>query len=216
MAQSRPPDHAGALLTLHVVTPPLGRTLNVRSPGIGSDGWIDDRHVAKGDDLSPALSWSAVPEAKSFAVVAEDPDAPGDEPFLHWMMWDIPGDSTGLPQGVDKAARPTEPAGAIQGVNDAGRHGWFGPKPPAGHGVHRYHLQVFALSTKLNLSPEVEFKTLVNALKGVTLASGELVGLYETPGRPEIRSRDKDHAPEPFPGRPGDEPRGAAVDSPRT
>ena len=221
MAQSRPPEprtpeHAGSLLTLHVVRPQLGRTLAVRTPAIDSDGWIDRLHVADGDGLSPALSWTAVPEAQSFAVVVEDPDAPGDEPYLHWMIWDIPGDALGLPPDVEKTARPRTPAGAAQGVNDAGERGWFGPKPPAGHGVHHYHFQVFALSTRLNLDPDVEFKTLVNALKGVTLASGEAVGLYETPDRPQIRVTDKRTAEEPFPGRPGDEPRGAAIDPPRT
>ena len=195
MAQSRPPDHAGGLLAIHGVTPQLGRTLTVRSPAVASDGWIDAAHVADGDDLSPALSWSAVPEVASFAVVVEDPDAPGDEPFLHWMIWDIPGTATGLPPVVEKTNRPATPAGAIQGLNGAGKRGWYGPKPPAGHGVHRYHFEVFALSTKLGFEPGVDFKELVSALKGVTLASGELVGLYETPERPEIRLSDR-HAPD--------------------
>ena len=216
MAQSKQPEHAGALLTIHVVQPQLGRTLSVQSPAIGPDGWIDPRFSASDDNVSPALSWTRIPEAQSYAVVVEDPDAPGDEPYLHWMMWDIPADATGLAQDVAKDVRPASPAGAIQGVNDAGTRGWYGPKPPAGHGVHRYHFQVFALSVKLSLDPGVEFKTLVNALKGVTLASGDLVGLFETRDADQLRTGDHDTAEEPFPGRPGNEPRGAAVDPPRT
>ena len=217
MAQSRPPEHARVPVTIQVVRPQTERTLAVRSPAVGPDGWIGQRYSARGDDVSPPLTWTGVPEAESFAVIVEDPDAPGDEPFVHWMVWDIPGTATELPQGLEKTPRLGGGlSGAVQGLNDVGEPGWFGPKPPAGHGVHRYHFQVFALSTRLNLDPGVDFKTLFNALKGVTLASGDLVGLYETIDRPQIRESDTHHAGEPFPGKPGDEPRGAAVDPPRT
>jgi hypothetical protein len=67
----------------------------------------------------------------------------------------------------------------VQGNNSAGEVGYFGPRPPDGHGVHHYHFQVFALSNRLDMGPETSFQELTNALKGSTLAEGELVGLYE-------------------------------------
>jgi phosphatidylethanolamine-binding protein (PEBP) family uncharacterized protein len=69
----------------------------------------------------------------------------------------------------------------IQGRNDSGGSGWFGPKPPAGHGVHHYHFQLFALDGRLDLHPDADVRTLVDAIKGRTLADGELVGTYEVP-----------------------------------
>ncbi len=174
-------EHAGDSLTIQRVQPQLGRELNVRSPAIGQDQRIDPVFSAGGDNISPVLSWTAVPEAESFAVVVEDPDAPGDSPFIHWLIWDIPGTANGLPQGVELGAQPGSLQGATQGVNDAKTQGWYGPKPPPGHGVHHYHFQVFALSTKLNLSPNAGLPELLNALKGTTLAAGEVVGTFETP-----------------------------------
>ena len=69
----------------------------------------------------------------------------------------------------------------MKGRNTAGGSGWFGPQPPAGHGVHHYHFQLFALDGRLELHPDADVRTLVDAIKGRTLAEGELVGTYEVP-----------------------------------
>ena len=167
------PEHARVPLTIQAVQPAMPSTLAVTSPAINAAGWIDPIFSANGDNLSPALSWTLIPEAESFALVVEDPDAPRDEPFVHWLVWDIPGTA----QGLD---RDEVPEGAIEGRNDTGTYGWFGPRPPVGHGVHRYHFQIFALSKRLGMGPETPLKELLNALKGCTLASGEVVGLFET------------------------------------
>ncbi|MDP8916850.1 MAG: YbhB/YbcL family Raf kinase inhibitor-like protein [Pseudomonadota bacterium] len=216
MSQSRPPEHAGTPIAIMAVRPQMDRTLEVRSPAVGEDGRIDPLFSATGDNVSPPLSWTAVPEAESYAVVVEDPDAPGDEPYVHWLIWDLPGTVTELAQAVVAAPQPPSPEGAVQGLNGSRTFGWFGPKPPAGHGVHHYHFQVFALSKRLGMGPETGLPQLLNALKGTTLASGELIGTFETPDIPQIREGRHDVAPEGFAGRPGDEPRGAAVDPPRT
>jgi Raf kinase inhibitor-like YbhB/YbcL family protein len=164
-------------LTVQAVTPLRPTRLVITSPAINADGWIDPIYSANGDNVSPAVSWTAVLEAESFALVVEDPDAPRDKPFVHWLMWDIPGTATGLDRGVGP---DNAPQGAIQGRNDAGKPGWYGPRPPAGHGPHRYHFQLFALSKRLGMGPETPLSELLNALKGCTLASGEIVGLFET------------------------------------
>jgi Raf kinase inhibitor-like YbhB/YbcL family protein len=173
------PQHAGSLLTIQAVEPLAQRGLTLVSGAIDAEGLIDPIYSAEGDNLSPPLSWTADLEAESFALIVEDPDAPGDEPFIHWMIWDIPGSATELPRGVANAPRLDEPQGAIQGRNGKGAHGWFGPRPPVGHGPHRYHFQLFALGKLLGMGPETDLKTLINALKGNVLAAGELVGVFE-------------------------------------
>jgi Raf kinase inhibitor-like YbhB/YbcL family protein len=180
MAQHKMPEHSGSSLTLQQVHPYERRGIAVASPAIGPDGAIDDLYSAYHDDLVPALSWSAVIEAQSYALVVEDPDAPLAEPFVHWMLWNIPGTATEIPANLSRVAHPPELPGAIQGLNSAGTEGWHGTKPPPGHGPHHYHFQLFALSGRLDhLGASTPLAELVNALKGLTIAAGERVGTYE-------------------------------------
>lgn len=175
------PAHSGKAITLQKVRPYEGETIVVTSDGLDVDGWIHPVFSQAGDDVSPPLAWTQVQEAQSYALVVEDPDAPREDPVIHWLMWNIPAAATSLPQGIAVAAHPIEPAGAVQGANTAGRHGYIGPKPPKGHGVHHYHFQLFALSKRLEMEPDTPLPELLTALKGTTIASGELVGLFETP-----------------------------------
>jgi Raf kinase inhibitor-like YbhB/YbcL family protein len=177
-------DHhtAGDDIVIHKVKPQeTGRLLHITSPALDEGGYITDPFSAYYDNISPRLEWSFVPEAAAFALVVEDPDAPRETPFVHWLIWDIPGQATGLPQGVghDRKIAAGELAGATQGRNDGGEVGYMGPKPPEGHGVHHYHFQLFALSKRLEMDPNTRLPDLLNALKQTTLASAELVGLYE-------------------------------------
>ena len=177
---------AGEDIVIHKVRPQeTGRLLQLTAAGIDERGWLADAHSAYHDNRSPALSWSRVLEAQSFALVMEDPDAPRERPFVHWMIWDIPGDATGLPAGLPNEAMigAGEMRGAVQGRNDGGEHGYMGPRPPAGHGVHHYHFQLFALDKMLGMDPSTPLSELLNALKGNTLASAEMVVLYEAPER---------------------------------
>jgi len=121
--------------------------------------------------------------------VVEDPDAPMAEPFVHWLLWNVPGTATELPAGLSRVVRPPELPGAVQGHNSGGKLGWHGTQPPEGHGVHHYHFQLFALSATLDhLGPNTSLEELVNALKGLTIASGQLVGTYERPGPGDVAS----------------------------
>ncbi len=177
---------AGEDIVIHKVRPQeTGRLFALTSPGIDERGFVADIHSAYHDNLSPQLSWSRVLEAQSYALVIEDPDAPREKPFVHWMIWDIPGTATGLPRGVPREAKITtgELKDVIQGRNDGGEHGYMGPRPPAGHGVHHYHFQLFALDKMLGMDPSTPLVELLNALKGNTLASADMVALYEAPER---------------------------------
>lgn len=175
------PAHSGKAITLQKVRPYEGETIVVTSDAVDVDGWIDPIFSHDGDNVSPPLAWTMVQSAQTYALVVEDPDAPREDPVIHWLMWNIPGEATSLPQGVVNAARPVTPQQAVQGKNTDGDFGYMGPKPPKGHGVHHYHFQLFALSTRLEMGPETTLPELLNALKANTIASGELVGLFETP-----------------------------------
>jgi len=182
---------SGERLTIQKITPNEAGALVLRSPAVGNDDRIDDIHSAYYDNLSPALSWTARLEADAFALIVEDPDAPREEPFVHWMIWNIPGTATGLPQGI-KRDLPPALKGAVQGRNSAGQIGYMGPRPPEGHGVHRYHFQLFALDGRLPEDPDTPLEELVNMLKAHTLAAGELVATYERPERPQVPPQNRD------------------------
>ncbi len=172
---------SGDDIVIHRVQPRDQGRLELASSAVGDDGRIHDRFTAYHDNVSPPLSWTLVLDAESYALIVQDPDAPTAEPVVHWMIWNIPGTATSLPPGI--AARPQldHPKGAVQGRNTKGGFGYFGPRPPAGHGVHRYHFQLFALDKLLPMSPDTPLAELLNALKGNTIASAELVGTYEAP-----------------------------------
>ena len=175
------PEHSGEAITFLKVEPRLETGLVITSAGQEVDGRLADRHSAYHDNISPPLTWGKAPNANAWAVVVEDPDAPRDKPFVHWMIWNLDGDLTGLPEGIANAPRPMTPQGAVQGRNGMGGHGWFGPRPPAGHGVHHYYFQVFALAQSLEMGAETPLHELLNALKAYTIAKGELVATYEAP-----------------------------------
>ncbi|HEX4445471.1 MAG TPA: YbhB/YbcL family Raf kinase inhibitor-like protein [Polyangiaceae bacterium] len=151
--------------------------LAVSTPSFRDGERIPARHSAE-QNVSPALAWDGVPAgAREVVVLVEDPDAPAPQAFVHWSVYSIPPTANALPEGIGTGA--TLPAGAIEGKNSKGTSGFFGPKPPPGHGIHHYHFQVFALDTPLGLRPGAERAAVVEAMKGHVLAQGDVVGTYE-------------------------------------
>jgi Raf kinase inhibitor-like YbhB/YbcL family protein len=142
----------------------------LRSTAFGDGEAIPRRHVCDGEDVSPPLSWSDPPEGtRSFALVVDDPDAPGGT-FTHWLAWDI--DPTAGELGEGKAA-PSE------GRNDFGQVGYRGPCPPPGHGPHRYFFRLYALGEPLGVQQGAGKADLERALDGRSLATAQLMGTYE-------------------------------------
>lgn len=133
---------------------------------------------------SPALSWTQVPEGtQSFVILFHDP-----EPVLnkmasldvtHWLIYDIPGDTRMLPAGVPAGAEL--PSGARQFPNIAGQPAYFGPAPPAGHGVHHYTFEIWALDTKLGPISGTDRTAVIKAMDGHVLAHGVTIGTYSNP-----------------------------------
>jgi Raf kinase inhibitor-like YbhB/YbcL family protein len=182
MAQTHQPEHSGAAITFLKVEPYQNGRLVLTSDAIDVDGWLDPLHAQSGEEISPTLAWEASPGVVSYLLVVEDPDAPREEPALHWLMWNIPGSLHGLDANIAKVVEPDGVGGAIQGLNSRGRPGWLGMAPPEGHGPHRYHFQLFGLDRRLDLSPDTPLVEIVNILKGATVAKGELIGRFETRG----------------------------------
>lgn len=175
------PDHSGEAITILKVDPILDTGVVLTSPSQEPDGRLADRHSAYFDNISPPLNWSAVPDVKAWAIVVEDPDAPREKPFVHWMIWNIAAELRSLPEGLPANTWQLPRQRALQGRNDMGGYGWFGPRPPAGHGVHRYYFQVFALNDWIEMGPDTPLNELLNALKARTLAKGEMMATYEAP-----------------------------------
>ncbi|HEY5289998.1 MAG TPA: YbhB/YbcL family Raf kinase inhibitor-like protein [Caulobacteraceae bacterium] len=163
---------AAPALVLSRVPAKSAASVTVGSTAIGPDHLVAQRNTAFGQGLSPEVNWNSAPGARAYAVILEDPDAPGAKPFVHWLAWNIPATVTRLAEGV-----PT--TGAIEGRNDHGGNGYWGPHPPSG--THHYHLQVFALDAPLVLTAGADRDALAAAMRGHVLASGEIVGLVTAP-----------------------------------
>lgn len=131
--------------------------------------------VPGGEDRSPQLSWSGFPaETKSFAVQMYDPDAPTMSGFWHWVLTDVPASVTSLGSGAPA------PEGATEYRNDAGRPGYIGAAPPAGHGAHRYVIVVSALDVEsLGLPPEASPAYVGFTIAGHVLARAVLAPTFE-------------------------------------
>jgi hypothetical protein len=141
---------------------------------------IPKKYTGEGEDVSPPLAWKRVPEGtKELALICDDPDAPRPEPWVHWVIYKIPADAAGLPEGVPADARLKEPAGALQGQNTWPAVGYRGPMPPPGHGRHRYFFKLYALDAPLAIEPGADKKTLLERMSGHVLAEGQLMGTYE-------------------------------------
>lgn len=156
-------------------------SLTVTSTAFGADERIPKRYAYKGegDNLSPPITWSGAPEGtRELALICDDPDAPRDEPWVHWVAYKIPASAGSIPEGASRDGRLTAPDGAVQGENTWGERRWGGPLPPKGHGTHHYHFKVYALGTELDLPAGASKAILLEAVEGHVLASGELVGTY--------------------------------------
>ena len=153
--------------------------MTVASGAFKHQGGIPARYTCDGSNVSPPLSWSAVPAGtKSLALVVTDPDAPDPKApkttWTHWMLYNMPADATGLREAIPAKGLP---AGTLEGANDWGRAGYGGPCPPIGR--HRYVHTLYALDTVL---PDLDKPTrakLLAAMQGHVLQSAELVGTYQ-------------------------------------
>ena len=154
-------------------------TLAITSPGFSHNQEIPKRYTCDGKDISPALEWSGLPEgAKSVVLIVDDPDAPDPAAprmtWVHWVLYNIPADVSGLPEGV----KPKDlPRGTKEGLNDWKRTGYGGPCPPIGR--HRYFHKLYALDVVFPDLGQPTKGKLEKAMEGHILSKAELVGTYQ-------------------------------------
>ena len=147
----------------------------LRSPAFSSSGEIPVKYTCDGADLSPPLQWSDPPQkTKSFALIADDPDAPAGT-WVHWVLYGLTGTLRELPEGVP--TQETVPGIGTQGVNDFRKVGYGGPCPPRGPG-HRYFFRLYALDIERTLPLRETKQDLLKAIEGHVLGRTELMGWY--------------------------------------
>jgi Raf kinase inhibitor-like YbhB/YbcL family protein len=151
-------------------------SIQLSSSAFSHGNRIPEVHTCEGEDLSPALQWSGVPiERRSLAVICDDPDAPKGT-WVHWVLYNLPGESVELAQGVPQL--PELPSGARQGRNDFGEIGYNGPCPPPGK-PHRYYFRLYALDILLTLPHGVSRAELDRAMADHIVGQGTLMGVYQ-------------------------------------
>ena len=149
---------------------------SIYSPAFSEGAVIPTKHTCEGQDTSPQLKWTGIPkEAKSLALICDDPDAPSGT-FTHWVIFNIPPDSNGLPEAMPLTPRLTD--GSMQGSNDFGRIGYGGPCPPLGK-PHRYRFNLYVLDKQLDLNAGSSKHQVLNTIKNHILAQGQLTGTYQ-------------------------------------
>lgn len=153
--------------------------LILESQAFSDGGPIPTEYTCEGRDISPPLSWRAVPEGtRSLVLIIDDPDAPDPKAprmtWVHWLLYNIPPDSQGLPLGIRQADLP---AGTGEGLNDWKRTGYGGPCPPIGR--HRYFHKLYALDVQLEVMNRMTKADIESAMQGHILEQATLIGTYE-------------------------------------
>ncbi len=151
----------------------------IASPAFPHKGSIPVKYTCDGDDISPPLTWRGVPEGtRSLALIVDDPDAPDPAApkmtWVHWVLYNLPPDSSGLPEAVSDAELPP---GTEQGINDWKRTGYGGPCPPIGR--HRYFFKLYALKVVLPFTEPLTKAELLDAMEGHVIDEAVLMGTYQ-------------------------------------
>ena len=154
-------------------------TLTIASAAFAQGAELPARFTCEGKNCSPELHWSGVPaNARSLLLIVDDPDAPDPNApkltWVHWLLYNIPVQSTGLAEGIAPAELPL---GTLEGITDFKGTGWRGPCPPIGR--HRYYFRLYALHCMLPDLKRPNRASLERAMAGQVIASAELMGAYE-------------------------------------
>ncbi len=149
-------------------------SIELTSAAFAPGASIPTKYTCDGDDISPPLEWGDPPQdTQSFALVADDPDAPGGM-WVHWVLYNLPSETRALPEAVPPDAELSD--GSRHGQNSWKRLDYGGPCPPSG--THRYFFKLYALDTLLDPDAIKDNKQLLQAMEGHILAQTELMGTY--------------------------------------
>ena len=159
----------------------LTMSFTLTSPAFLHEERIPSQYTFEGEDISPGLEWSNVPEGtKSFTLSCLDPDAPPGT-WVHWVLYDLLAGASSLDENLPKSEKLENGAlqGACWGVDSFSRVGYYGPCPPLGHGDHRYFFRLYALDTEsLSLPPNATWFQVEKAFSGHVLGTAEYMGTY--------------------------------------
>lgn len=171
-------SHKSISTTTAMATAKTLTEISLSSAGFKDGHPIPIQFTCDGANESPPLAWADVPgNTASFALIVEDPDAPGGT-FIHWVLYDIPPMTNALPQAVPKGPTIAMLGGAKQGKTSfKNAIGYGGPCPPQGP-AHHYHFILYALDAALGLDAGATHDQVVAAIRGHELARGELIGTY--------------------------------------
>lgn len=153
--------------------------LILESPAFPDGSPIPVEYTCEGRDISPPLAWRGVPDGtQSLVLIVDDPDAPDPKAprmtWVHWVVFNLPPQTTGLPAGVRDADLP---AGTRAGMNDWKRGGYGGPCPPIGR--HRYFHKLYALDIELKPPAKATKSSVEAAMQGHVLDESVLIGTYQ-------------------------------------
>lgn len=152
---------------------------SIKSSAFHPNMLIPTQYTGEGDDLSPPLEWEDAPRGtQEYALICEDPDAPQDTPFVHWLLYHIPNSVRSLAEGIPNEQMLTHPFKANQGVNSFDFVGYSGPLPPIGHGLHHYLFKLYALRSPIKLDPGASKEDLLHAMEGRILDATQMIGKY--------------------------------------
>lgn len=150
-------------------------TIKISSSAFNHGEKIPSKYTCDGNNISPGLIWNETPEnVETFVIIAEDPDAPSGT-WVHWVIYNIPKEVNTLPESI--SAKKALDNGAQQGMTSFKDIGYGGPCPPSD--THRYYFRIYALDKSLSIKPEnANRETILKAIEGHVLATGELMGIY--------------------------------------
>jgi len=148
----------------------------LQSPDFANGGEIPRQFTCSGEDRSPGLEWKDAPAGtKSFALIADDPDAPVGT-WVHWVIFNIAASAHSLAGAFEKKEQTAD--GTRQGRNDFRKIGYNGPCPPPGK-PHRYFFKLYALNTELKLASGASKQDVEKAMEGHILAHAEWMGKFK-------------------------------------
>ncbi len=152
--------------------------MRLTSSAFSEGSMIPRKYTCDGDDVSPPLKWADVPpQARSLALICDDPDAPAGT-WVHWVLFNVPPATTALPESVSDDRILADHS--KQGTNDFRNIGYGGPCPPGG--THRYFFKLYALDVMLELDAGINKRQLLKAMEGHVLAEAQLMGRYKRGG----------------------------------
>ncbi|MBD3231758.1 YbhB/YbcL family Raf kinase inhibitor-like protein [Candidatus Dependentiae bacterium] len=156
----------------------IPKIITITSDAFEDGEMIPKKYTCEGKNISPQLSWNNIPEkTRSLVITCLDPDAPTENPFVHWIIYNIPVTRKTLPENIPNNREILLEKGIKQGTNDFNQIGYKGPCPPVGK-IHRYVFTIYALNNPIELDAGERIAALFKAMSNHVLAQGQIEGRF--------------------------------------